>query len=82
MCIRDRYCTIKFRTASKAAVKTKQIAESLWIKEEIRQLYSKKTKLNTKLYNSYLHMMNTIHPALIPKVLQYIDCLLYTSRCV
>ena len=44
-----------------------------WIREEIKQLYIKKTRLNLLLYKAHLTLLKEIHPALLPSVLQYIN---------
>lgn len=68
-----KYCTIHIKNTSIAASKTKQIAEIKWIKEEIKQLYSKKAKLNHLLYRTNLEMLNMIHPVLLPNAKDYIN---------
>ena len=68
-----KYSTIRINNTSEVAKKVKRIAEVTWIKEEIRQLYNKKTRLNELLYKSNLKLLNTIHPVLIFNLMQYVN---------
>ena len=64
MCIRDR---------SYSAIKTKELATTLWIKNEIKQLYSKKSLLNTVLMKKHLELLQKLHPSQIDNVTYLIE---------
>ena len=69
MCIQmniiPKYARININSRTPAALKTKQIAEKMWLTQEIRQLYKNKNRLNTDLYKAHLEMLKEIHPAVI-----------------
>ena len=75
-----KYAIINIRSSSKSVNVTIKHAQTFYIKEEIKSLYTKKSILNKQLLKLHLQMLNSIHPAIINNVLD--SCLLYTSRCV
>lgn len=83
-CIRNdiipTYAKIKINSNSIASQIIRKRAEIMWIKEEIKQLYIKKVKLNKTLYRLHLNMLNIIHPAIINNVSNCIDR--YVTRIV
>ena len=44
----------------------------MYIREEIKALYIKKSLLNTRLFKLHLHILNSIHPSIINNVFDYI----------
>ena len=48
---------IKIISKSYSAKKTKELATKLWIKNEIKQLYRKKSSLNTMLMKKHLELL-------------------------
>ena len=47
-----KYANIRIKNTSNTAVKIKERAEIMWIKEEIKCLYAKKSNLNFRLYKT------------------------------
>ena len=64
MCIRDR---------SYSSKKTKEMATKLWIKNEIKQLHSKKNLLNTVLMKKHLELLQSLHPSQVHNVTYLIE---------
>ena len=60
---------INIRSSSKSAKTTIKHAQTFYIKEEIKSLYTKKSILNKQLLKLHLQMLNNIHPAIINNVL-------------
>ena len=83
MCIKvtiiPKYARININSRTLAALKTKQIAEKMWLTQEIRQLYKKKNRLNTDLYKAHLEMLKEIHPAVIDITMTKINALISVS---
>ena len=63
---------MKINSSSKAANTTKQFAERMYIREEIKALYIKQSLLNTRLFKLHLHILNSIHPSIINNAFDYI----------
>ena len=84
-----KYASIKINKKSEFSTKIKRYAGIMWMREELKYLYKKKTVLNRELYRTHLQLLDSVHVALLDNVLQTINkyahdilCLLYTSRCV
>ena len=56
--ITPNFSKINIQNKSLAVVKTKSIAQKIWQKEEIKQLYVKKDRLNRILYIAHLKVLN------------------------
>lgn len=65
--------TIKNNNNSIAILKTQTKARSIRIKEEIKSLYYKKTKLNSELYKLHLELYNTLHYITAEKYIKNIN---------
>lgn len=57
-----KYVQVKIKNTSFAAKKAKLAAEKIWVKNEIKFLYRKKSMLNNLLYKKQLEFANTSHP--------------------
>lgn len=55
------YVRVRVSGKSKAALKAKKTAQSQWIKNEIKELYSKKSRLNKLLLQKHLKLLNSLH---------------------
>ena len=62
-----KYDNIRIQNTSNTAVKMKERAEIMWIKEEIKYLYAKKANLIIRLYKTHLELLGSIHPPIINK---------------
>ena len=71
--ITPNFSKINIQNKSLAAVKTKSIAQKIWQKEEIKQLYVKKDRLNRILYIAHLKVLDSLHPAIISNVMELIE---------
>ena len=67
------FVQIKIISKSYSAKKTKELATKLWIKNEIKQLYSKKSLLNTVLMKKHLELLQNLHPSQIDNVTYLIE---------
>ena len=70
--ITPKYAIVNINSSSKAADITKHSVERMYIREEIKALYIKKSFLNTRLFRLHLHILNSIHPSVINNVFDYI----------
>lgn len=67
------YIIVKISVKSKAAIKAKKLAESAWIRNEIKALYAKKDILNKLLLKKHLNLLNSIHVSQQYSILSHID---------
>ena len=70
--ITPKFASININNKSVAAIKGKYIAQKTWIKEELKQLYIKKNKLNQLLYKAHLEMLNMLHPVMVNKAMDVV----------
>jgi hypothetical protein len=71
--ITPKYIHIKINSKSYAAKKAKTIAETAWLKQEVKQLHRKKSMLNKLLLKTHIDLLNGIHPAQLNNVLSKIE---------
>ena len=67
------YVQIKITSNSYSAKKTKEMATKLWIKNEIKQLHSKKNLLNTMLMKKHLELLQNLHASQVHNVTYLIE---------
>lgn len=67
------YASIRIGNNSKTATKIKKRAQVMWIKEELRYLYAKKTELNKDLYLAHLKLLNNVHASQLDNIFHDID---------
>lgn len=56
-----KYINVQIKNSSASAQKTKQIAQKIWLKNEIKSLYAKKQTLNTELYKVHLDLTKVLN---------------------
>lgn len=72
--ITPKYANIQIKSQTFSAQKTKNFAQKLWVKNEIRTLYIKKDKLNYELYYLHLETANLLTKLdLYPHFLSYLQ---------
>ena len=71
--ITPNYVKFNIKNTSSSAATAQKVAQSVWVKEEIKQLYSKKNKLNNDLYHTHLELLSGIHPVVIKDILTWIE---------
>jgi len=54
-------------------LKAVKIAEKMWLKLEIQELYKKKRRLNKTLYRTHLNINNEVHPAQSDVLMQNVN---------
>jgi len=67
-----KYVSIKINSKSLVARKTKNMAEKIWIKNEIKSLYSKKSMLNKLLLQNHITLLNCLHSSQVDNTLREI----------
>lgn len=77
--IKPKYVHVNIKNQTYAAKKTKASAEKLWLKNEIKFLYSKKSMLNTLLYKTYLELSNAVHPSQLDSMVDKINALVFKA---
>lgn len=80
MCIFEElilnYVSVKIKNKSKSALKIKTMAEKLWIKNEIKNLYIKKGQFITVLYKIHLKLTSIINTNIVLLLFQEIKNLI------
>ena len=65
--ITPKFASVNINNNSVGAIKAKYIAQKTWLKEEIKQLYIKKNKLNQLLCKAHLEILNMLRPVMVNK---------------
>lgn len=67
-----KYAKIKLKNNTVISIKIGRMAETLWLKEEIKHLYATKNTINKKLYECHLKLLNAIPVCMAEPILDIV----------